>query len=86
MNDGTGETLGGLLAAHAPSTWTKPWRQRCRCFGARATRGASLSDLTKAMGINRPSLYAAFGDKETLFPQRHSIGTTAGRVPTCVTL
>lgn len=27
----------------------------------------SLSDLTEAMGINRPSLYAAFGDKEALF-------------------
>lgn len=29
--------------------------------------GASLSDLTEAMGINRPSLYAAFGNKESLF-------------------
>ncbi len=29
--------------------------------------GASLSDLTEAMGINRPSLYAAFGSKEDLF-------------------
>ena len=29
--------------------------------------GASLSDLTAAMGINRPSLYAAFGGKEELF-------------------
>ena len=28
---------------------------------------ASLSDLTDAMGINRPSLYAAFGNKEELF-------------------
>ncbi|WP_432841911.1 TetR/AcrR family transcriptional regulator [Dactylosporangium sp. CA-092794] len=29
--------------------------------------GASLSDLTDAMGINRPSLYATFGSKEQLF-------------------
>ncbi|MGY0500418.1 TetR/AcrR family transcriptional regulator [Nocardia sp. FBN12] len=28
---------------------------------------ASMSDLTTAMGINSPSLYAAFGDKEALF-------------------
>ena len=26
-----------------------------------------MSDLTEAMGINRPSLYAALGDKEALF-------------------
>jgi AcrR family transcriptional regulator len=31
--------------------------------------GASLSDLTEAMGIARPSLYAAFGNKEDLFRQ-----------------
>jgi AcrR family transcriptional regulator len=29
--------------------------------------GTSLSDLTAAMDINRPSLYAAFGNKERLF-------------------
>ncbi|MDR3537782.1 MAG: TetR/AcrR family transcriptional regulator [Acetobacteraceae bacterium] len=29
--------------------------------------GASLAELTKAMGINSPSLYAAFGSKEGLF-------------------
>ncbi|MFY1653831.1 TetR/AcrR family transcriptional regulator [Solwaraspora sp. WMMB762] len=29
--------------------------------------GTSLSTLTAAMGINRPSLYAAFGSKEQLF-------------------
>lgn len=28
---------------------------------------ASLSDLTAAMGINKPSLYAAFGDKQALY-------------------
>jgi AcrR family transcriptional regulator len=36
-------------------------------FWRKSYEGASLSDLTKAMGINRPSLYAAFGDKEKLF-------------------
>src|SRR3984893_18054715 len=36
-------------------------------FLRKGYEGASLSDLTKAMGINRPSLYAAFGDKEKLF-------------------
>ncbi|MDP9339698.1 MAG: TetR/AcrR family transcriptional regulator [Acidobacteriota bacterium] len=36
-------------------------------FWRKGYEGASLSALTTAMGINRPSLYAAFGDKEALF-------------------
>src|SRR5260370_15493255 len=36
-------------------------------FWAKGYEGASLSDLTQAMRINRPSLYAAFGNKEQLF-------------------
>ena len=36
-------------------------------FWRKGYEGASLADLTKAMDINKPSLYAAFGDKEKLF-------------------
>ena len=36
-------------------------------FWRKGYEGACLSDLTKAVGVNRPSLYAAFGDKDALF-------------------
>ena len=38
-----------------------------RVFWEKSYEGATMADLTEAMGINRSSIYAAFGDKESVF-------------------
>lgn len=38
-----------------------------RVFWSKGYEGASMAELTEAMGITKPSLYAAFGNKEALF-------------------
>lgn len=51
-------------------------------FWAKGFAGASMADLTAAMGINSPSLYAAFGSKEQLFREAVDLyrGTEGQRV------
>ncbi len=54
-------------------------RRAMEVFWAKGYDGAALSDLTTAMGINPPSLYAAFGSKEALFREAVDLyGTTEG--------
>jgi AcrR family transcriptional regulator len=49
-------------------------------FWRQGYEGASLTALTEAMDINRPSLYAAFGDKAGLFREAVArYGTGPGR-------
>ncbi|MFC6878400.1 MULTISPECIES: TetR/AcrR family transcriptional regulator [Actinomadura] len=48
-----------------------------RLFWERGYEATSVADLTRAMGIGTPSLYAAFGDKRALF--REAVAGYAGR-------
>lgn len=40
-----------------------------KLFMQKGYEATSLTDITEALGINRPSVYAAFGNKEALFAQ-----------------
>jgi AcrR family transcriptional regulator len=41
--------------------------QMVSVFWSKGYDGTTLTDLTEATGVQRPSLYAAFGDKKTVF-------------------
>ena len=61
------ETAPHRSDGRAPSILTRRSDRAMHVFWAKGYEGASLSNLTRAMRINRPSLYAAFGNKEQLF-------------------
>jgi len=54
----------GRPRAYDPGT---ALRRALETFWAQGYSGASLDDLAAATGMNRPSLYAAFGDKRALY-------------------
>src|SRR6267143_5667438 len=65
----------GMKSTTPPATLGRPrafdtdvaLERAMHVFWAKGYEGAALPDLTQAMPINRPSLYAAFGNKEQLF-------------------
>jgi AcrR family transcriptional regulator len=67
--NGDVQTNGSPKAIGRPRSFdtSKALDRALDVFWRKGYEGASLSDLTKAMRINRPSLYAAFGDKGKLF-------------------
>ncbi len=52
-----------------------------RLFHARGYDAVSVGDLTRALGINPPSLYAAFGSKFDLFDRVLGRYSEVGAVP-----
>lgn len=46
---------------------TQALQQAMLLFWEKGFQGTAMSELTAAMGINAPSLYACFGSKETLY-------------------
>jgi AcrR family transcriptional regulator len=61
------ERRGAQFGRPREFDWNEALDSAMLVFWRKGYDGASLADLTEALGIARPSLYAAFGNKERLF-------------------
>lgn len=64
VDAGTAPRKRGRPRAYDPAT---AFAAVADAFWERGFQGASLDDLAAATGMNRPSLYAAFGDKKAMY-------------------
>ena len=56
-----------LMGRHREFDVDEALESALRVFWRKGYEGASYADLTEATGVQRPALYAAFGNKEALF-------------------
>jgi len=73
MPEVKGESMAGRKLSFDPST---ALHQMMLVFWEKGFNGTSIDDLCRAVGVPKPSIYATFGDKETILVQALELYTS----------